>query len=64
MCGRDHGFMPVVVEVLPQDEFDAWLAARKAERQAAAAPAASTAAAAPAATQSETVAALRVASAE
>jgi len=64
LCGRDHGFMPVVVEVLPQDEFDAWLAARKAERQAAAAPAASTAAASPAATQSETVAALRVASAE
>ena len=64
LCGRDHGFMPVVVEVLPQDEFDAWLAARKAERQAAAAPAASTAATAPAATQAETVAALRVASAE
>jgi cytochrome c oxidase subunit 2 len=64
LCGRDHGFMPVVVEVLPQAEFDAWLEARKAERQAAAAPAASTAAAAPAATQVETVAALRVASAE
>jgi cytochrome c oxidase subunit 2 len=64
LCGRDHGFMPVVVEVLPQDEFDAWLEARKAERQAAAAPAARTAAAEPAATQVETVAALRVASAE
>ena len=64
LCGRDHGFMPVVVEVLPQDEFDAWLEARKAERQAAAAPAARTAAAAPAASQVETVAALRVASAE
>ena len=64
LCGRDHGFMPVVVEVLPQDEFDAWLAARKAERQAAAAPAARTAATAPAATQAETVAALRVANAE
>jgi cytochrome c oxidase subunit 2 len=64
LCGRDHGFMPVVVEVLPQDEFDAWLAARKAERQAAAAPAASTAATAPAAIQAEKVAALRVASAE
>lgn len=25
LCGRDHGFMPVVVEVLPVDEFDAWL---------------------------------------
>ena len=29
LCGRDHGFMPVVVEVLPSAEFDAWLAARK-----------------------------------
>jgi len=64
LCGRDHGFMPVVVEVKPQAEFDAWLEARKAERQAAAAPAARTAAAAPAATQVETVAALRVANAE
>ena len=26
LCGRDHGFMPVVVEVLPVDEFTAWLA--------------------------------------
>lgn len=26
LCGRDHGFMPVVVEVLPADEFNAWLA--------------------------------------
>jgi cytochrome c oxidase subunit 2 len=43
LCGRDHGFMPVVVEVLPQAEFDAWLAAQKAARQAAAAPASSTA---------------------
>ena len=29
LCGRDHGFMPVVVEVKPRAEFDAWLAARK-----------------------------------
>ena len=29
LCGRDHGFMPVVVEVVPRAEFDAWLAARK-----------------------------------
>ena len=38
LCGRDHGFMPVVVQVLPPDEFDAWLveqqAARKASREA------------------------------
>jgi cytochrome c oxidase subunit 2 len=40
LCGRDHGFMPVVVEVKSQDEFDAWLAAQKAARQAARAPAA------------------------
>ncbi|MBY5994042.1 cytochrome c oxidase subunit II [Ferrimonas balearica] len=26
LCGKDHGFMPVVVEVLPESEFDAWLA--------------------------------------
>jgi cytochrome c oxidase subunit 2 len=25
LCGRDHAFMPVVVQVLPQDQFDAWL---------------------------------------
>lgn len=33
LCGQDHGFMPVVVKVVEQDEFDAWYA----ERQAAAA---------------------------
>ncbi len=26
LCGRDHGFMPVVVEVKPQAEYDSWLA--------------------------------------
>lgn len=25
LCGRNHGFMPIVVEALPEDEFDAWL---------------------------------------
>ena len=30
LCGKDHGFMPIVVEVLPADEFDAWLASRRA----------------------------------
>lgn len=29
LCGKDHGFMPVVVQVLPQDEYDAWLAEQK-----------------------------------
>ncbi len=31
LCGRDHGFMPVVVRALPQDEYDAWVADKKAE---------------------------------
>jgi cytochrome c oxidase subunit II len=60
LCGRDHGFMPVVVEVLPQDEFDAWLEREKAARQAAGAPPVRTAGA----TMVETAATLRVANAE
>ncbi len=35
LCGRDHGFMPVVVEVKPRAEFDAWLKDRKSAMQAA-----------------------------
>jgi cytochrome c oxidase subunit 2 len=37
LCGKDHGFMPIVVEVLPEDEYDAWHASRveaEAARQA------------------------------
>ena len=26
LCGKDHGFMPVVVEVMEEQEFDAWYA--------------------------------------
>ena len=37
LCGKDHGFMPIVVRAVPRAEFDQWLAARKA--QAAPAPA-------------------------
>ncbi|MFQ5635332.1 MAG: cytochrome c oxidase subunit II [Gammaproteobacteria bacterium] len=29
LCGKDHGFMPVVLEVLPEDEYAAWLQAQK-----------------------------------
>lgn len=25
LCGRDHGFMPVVVRAVTQEEFDAWI---------------------------------------
>lgn len=46
LCGRDHGFMPVVVRVVEQAEYDAWLAEQKAARQAATAPAAQAAQAA------------------
>jgi cytochrome c oxidase subunit 2 len=35
LCGRDHGFMPVVVKVVTKEEYAAWLAQQKA----AAAPA-------------------------
>jgi cytochrome c oxidase subunit 2 len=64
LCGRDHGFMPVVVEVKPQDEFDAWLEAQKAARRAALTPAAQAAAVAPAMKTTVDPAALRVANAE
>lgn len=40
LCGKDHGFMPIVVIVKPVDEYQAWLseqqrlaAAKKAEEQ-------------------------------
>lgn len=29
LCGMDHGYMPIVVEVLEPDEFQAWLADEK-----------------------------------
>jgi cytochrome c oxidase subunit 2 len=34
LCGRDHGFMPIVVEVLPAAEFDAWLLEQQSSRRA------------------------------
>ena len=34
LCGKDHGFMPIVVNVLPEAEFDGWLAKRKEEADA------------------------------
>jgi cytochrome c oxidase subunit 2 len=32
LCGVWHGFMPVVVRVVPQAEFDAWVAKKNEER--------------------------------
>jgi len=31
LCGMDHGFMPIVVRVTSQDDYDAWLNAQRAE---------------------------------
>ena len=45
LCGKDHGFMPIVVKVVPKAEYKTWLAAQKAANSDAAA----TAIAAPAA---------------
>lgn len=50
LCGKDHGFMPIVVEVLPKEQFDAWLAEQKGGPAPAATPAEAPAAEAPAAT--------------
>jgi cytochrome c oxidase subunit 2 len=43
LCGKDHGFMPIVVEAKSDAEYKQWVAAYKAEQetQLAAAPAAS-----------------------
>ena len=30
LCGKDHGFMPIVVRATPEEEFQAWVAERKA----------------------------------
>ena len=58
LCGRDHGFMPIVVRVVKQAEFDTWVKAKQAEN-APAAPAADAqaddAAALPAATAALTI---------
>ncbi len=36
LCGMDHGYMPIVVEVLEPDAFQAWLANEKGEATAVA----------------------------
>ena len=36
LCGKDHGFMPIVVKVVPKAEYQAWLAAQKAGNEEAA----------------------------
>lgn len=31
LCGADHGYMPIVVNVVEEDEYNAWLSAKKEE---------------------------------
>ncbi|PMJ98712.1 cytochrome c oxidase subunit II [Vibrio sp. 10N.261.55.A7] len=31
LCGRAHGFMPIVVHAMEEEKYDAWLAEKKAE---------------------------------
>jgi cytochrome c oxidase subunit II len=33
LCGMDHGFMPIVVHAMEEEEFDTWLAERKEEAE-------------------------------
>ncbi|HKU88802.1 MAG TPA: cytochrome c oxidase subunit II [Steroidobacteraceae bacterium] len=35
LCGRDHGFMPIVVDVLSPADFDKWLREKQAEKKLA-----------------------------
>lgn len=47
LCGKDHGFMPIVVKAVPKAEYDQWLAAERA-KNAPPAPVAAPVEAAPA----------------
>ena len=31
LCGKDHGFMPIVVHAVEQDEYDDWVAMKQEE---------------------------------
>jgi cytochrome c oxidase subunit 2 len=49
LCGRDHGFMPIVVDVRSKEDFAAWVKEQAAQKQATAPEAAPAASQAPAA---------------
>ncbi|HEY5637613.1 MAG TPA: cytochrome c oxidase subunit II [Burkholderiales bacterium] len=36
LCGKEHGFMPIVVRVVPQEEYTKWVEEQKQKRAAAA----------------------------
>jgi cytochrome c oxidase subunit 2 len=37
LCGKDHGFMPIVVEAMEEDKYNEWIASKKAAATAASA---------------------------
>ncbi len=37
LCGKDHGFMPIVVKVVAENEYQDWIAGKKQELAAASA---------------------------
>ena len=53
LCGKDHGFMPIVVEALPEEQYKTWLAEQQTKNKA------TTAAAATAADKTYTLAELK-----
>jgi len=50
LCGQDHGFMPIVVEVKSPADYDVWLRAKQAEQKLAGQPSATDAVSTSAAT--------------
>jgi cytochrome c oxidase subunit 2 len=39
LCGRDHAFMPIVVDARKKEDYEAWLSEKAAQQKSAAAPA-------------------------
>jgi cytochrome c oxidase subunit II len=39
LCGRDHAFMPIVVDARKKQDYEAWLSEKAAQQKSAAAPA-------------------------
>jgi cytochrome c oxidase subunit 2 len=35
LCGKEHGFMPIVVNAVPEDQYKTWVAEQKAKKSKA-----------------------------
>jgi cytochrome c oxidase subunit 2 len=33
LCGQDHGFMPIVVKAVPEEEYSTWLVSRREQQE-------------------------------